>query len=289
MLRHFVFTKGAAFDDFEKKINKSKWYALANSVYDGLDSKYDFFIAGSDQIWNPYYSFVGSTELLVFASSKKKISYSASFGVDKIPGEKIEKYKAALSDFSYISVREDAGAKIIEDLTGKEAEVVLDPTLLLEAEDWRKIARRPKTCPKDRYTLLYFLDTTNKYTKKEEMENVFDIRMKKNGRELPIGPEEFIYLFDNAEKVITDSFHATVFSIIFRKPCITLTRPGIDMSSRISSLVKHLGIEECIEDDGSLVIDERIDYAIVDDRIKFEKNKAIDFLEKALCLKKACE
>lgn len=186
-----------------------------------LSEQFDYFIAGSDQIWNPYYDFVGTTELLEFARPEQRISYAASFGVNEISDEKKEVYAKNLSQFKALSVREKRGAEIIKELTDREAKVVLDPTMLLTIEQWSKVEKKSKFIPKKKYGLVYslgekntdFENAINLYGK--EMK-IFDIRtLQKNGREIPVGPAEFLYLIHHAEIILTDSFHLlySLFSI----------------------------------------------------------------------------
>lgn len=122
----------------------------------GLNNKYDYFIAGSDQIWNP--AFVNlKNEFLQFADRNKRVAYAASFGVSEIKPDKVEIVRKGLEGIDYISVREQAGAKIVKDLTGKEVPVLVDPTLLLSAEEWEKIMERPVWYRDEKYILVYFL------------------------------------------------------------------------------------------------------------------------------------
>ena len=281
-------TKGAKFQSFDHLIVISKLYALANTQQTGLKSEFDYFIAGSDQVWNPHYNFVGTSDLLAFAKPEQRISYAASFGVDEIPDEKKKVYTENLSQFKALSVREKKGAEIIKVLTGREAQVVLDPTMLLTSEQWSKIERKSKFTPKKKYALVYSLGEKSADFKNSikhyanEME-IFDIRTtQKNGRELPVGPAEFLNLIHNAELILTDSFHASVFSVLYHKRFITFKRPGIDMSSRIVSLANTIGAKDKLDGDNNLDCSNGLDYVLVDQLIESERKQSIDFLKKAL-------
>lgn len=117
---------------------------------------------------------------------------------------------------------------------------------------------------------------------KKEYE-LFDVRMvQKNGKELAVGPSEFLYLLRNAEIILTDSFHATVFSILFHKKFITFSREGLNMNSRIVSLADMIGKKNCINKYGDLDCENGIDYTRVDEVLKKEREKSINFLKKAL-------
>lgn len=293
-IREIIGTRGGLYHRFNRKnINFSKYYATANEYEEGIEQHFDYFIAGSDQIWNPYYAvpekdLVGVCDLLVFAKSCQKISYAASFGVSILPQEKKELYTSALKDFSALSVREESGAKMIRELTGREADIVLDPTLLLSAGDWYKISRKPFHLKmKKNYALVYALgeDDRNIYNELScaERQCVIDILKKdKNGRYPAVGPSEFLYLIAHAERVLTNSFHATVFAILFHKPVRTFPRKGIDMSSRIVSLAELLGIREHFTEDGIFYLEHGMDYEEIEKRIEKAKINSLNYLKNAL-------
>ena len=281
-------TKAAKFRKFNHNIVFSEITIRRDNCLADLWEKYDCFIVGSDQVWNPHYDFVGTSDLLAFAKSEQRVSYAASFGVNEIPDEKKEVYAENLRQFKALSVREKRGADIIKELTGRDAQVVLDPTMLLSSEQWSKVEKKSKFSPKKKYALVYslgeknvaFENAINLYGK--EME-IFDIRtLQKNGREIPVGPAEFLYLIHHAELILTDSFHASVFSILFHKRFITFKRPGIDMSSRIVSLANTIGAEDKLDSDNNLDCSKRMDYKAVDLLLGTERKKSIDFLKKAL-------
>lgn len=240
------------FFKFNRKIAWSKSVWGNKSQLNELQSQYDYFIAGSDQIWNPYYTFTGTDlDFLTFVEDKIKIAYAASFGVSSLPSEKALQYKEYLCDFSKISTREDAGADIVFSLTGRQVPVVLDPVLLLEAEQWRKIAKRPHKMPKGHYTLVYSVESMSEALKKaveEEKKNhqVLEVR-KLNGKEWAVGPAEFLYLIDHADKLLTDSFHGTAFSVLFHTPFYIYERDGHSMSSRMDTLLSTVELKNVDE------------------------------------------
>ena len=288
LAHHLLQTKGSKFRQFDSNIEYSTVTIGANDYPENLSNQFDYFIAGSDQVWNPHYNFVGTSDLLAFAKPEQRISYAASFGVDEIPDEKKKMYTENLTQFKALSVREKKGAEIIKELTGREARVVLDPTMLLTSEQWSKVERKSKFTPKNRYVLVYalgeksadFKNSIKHYAK--EME-IFDIKtIQKNGREIPVGPAEFLYLIHNAELILTDSFHASVFSVLYHKRFITFKRPGIDMSSRIVSLANTIGAKDKLDGDNNLDCKNGLDYVLIDQLIESERKQSIDFLKKAL-------
>lgn len=292
IVKILVHAKGVKYSEFNQLIHSSKHYARKDEAEKNLESYYDYFVAGSDQLWNPYFPFVGKCDLLTFARSEQKISYAASFGIEELPDSKIELYKNALQDFKNISVRETSAVKLIEELTGRKAQVVLDPTLLLDGDKWKSVQKKPSICPKGKYCFVYAIGEKNKEFQKQLQEieqqgewEIFDIRVKNFlGFERCLGPAEFLYLIAHAEMILTDSFHATVFSILFHKSVKSFKRKGLDMSSRISTLADILGLQDKLLQ-GVLAIDEKVDYSEVDLRLDRERNESINFLREALEIK----
>ena len=186
-------------------------------------------------------------------------------------------------------MREEAGIKLVNKLSGVDAELVLDPTLLIKSDEWRKISKKPFKAPKGKYCLIYslgerswaFNNRIQEIKKKNELE-LFDIRRKNIlGFDRCIGPAEFLYLVDNAEIILTDSFHAVVFSILFHKNVENYKRQGLNMNSRIETLSKIIGMDDYIGEN-ELVLDKNTDYGKIDGLLENERKKSIDFLKKSL-------
>lgn len=293
-VQKIIGTKGECFNKFNKKIKMSRFYADTERYPDCLHKYYDFFIAGSDQVWNPYYSFVGSADMLAFARPEQKISYAASFGVSDIPQSKRVLYTKLLKDFKMLSVREKEGARIIRNLTGREAEVLIDPTMMLNADEWRRVSK--KSCGRkknEKYILKYFLgkqaNENTDYIKtiaEKKCYGIYELMDKSQPKIYKSGPAEFIDLIDHAELVCTDSFHACVFSILFDKPFLVFDRDGngAGMGSRISTLLFTLGLERkmpgCVDEDNIF----EHDYTNAYRRLEKERKKALDFLKRSLRL-----
>ncbi len=275
---HYIWKPNYATQIF--KFNKSiKWSKkVYESDLEDLNDSYDYFIVGSDQVWNPYFYFTGTDlDFLTFANTSRRIAYAASFGVSEIPDEKIIDFKNKLKNFKKISVRENAGAEIITKLSGARVPVVLDPTMLLTAEQWRGIEKRPHNMPKEKYTLVYCVESMSADVRKKVEEEkkkglVLEVR-KRNGKEWAVGPNEFLYLIDHAEKLITDSFHGTVFSILFHTPFVVCDRDDLNMYSRLDTLLKTFEIETEITEDMFLRAE------IV---LKKRRNESLQFLKNAL-------
>lgn len=122
---------------------------------DSLFKQFDFFVVGSDQVWKPhYYFFAGKCDFFTFSKDSQKISYVASFGVSEKSPERKEEYAEYLKSFKTISVKENQEVRIVKDLADREATVVLDPTLLLDENDWRKVEKKSYCCPRHKYVFI---------------------------------------------------------------------------------------------------------------------------------------
>lgn len=300
MIKKSLDKKNKKFENFT-----NKYIQLTNQInkedLEELNSEYDNFIVGSDQIWNP--NFFDETYFLNFVSSNKKlISYAPSFGVSEIlDEEKKEKIKLLLKRFNSISVREEKGSKIVENLIDYRPKIVLDPTFLLDAGEWTNLIENEKNIKpkKKKYILCYFLGEKKFYweyvkkIKKETGYNVIIIPMTrkaylKNERiEKDVGPIDFLNLIKNAEIVCTDSFHGAVFSIIFEKNFSILKRfedkDTNSQNSRIDNLVNILGIKEVLVSDNNTDIKARINnYEKVNNKLKEQIEKSKMYLKEAL-------
>lgn len=234
------------FTQFNKYIKYSKPYIDKNHIPDNLNNRYDYFFSGSDQVWNPSFGRMSDIDFLTFAPKEKRNAFSASFGISEIPDDMKEYYKERLSQMNHISVREDRGKEIIKELTGREdVEVLVDPTMLLTAKEWDKVAKKPKQLKTDKYILNYFLGELSEERKNEinriakenncQVINILD----KNSSFYETGPSEFLYLEKNAFLICTDSFHSSVFAILYDNPFIIFSREDneINMDSRIETLI----------------------------------------------------
>lgn len=245
--------KYSRFYRFNKKIKWSNYKVTSGYVSSNIQDKYDKFVVGSDQIWNPTFYFSSILDYLPMVEASRKFSYAASFGGSTIPKEYEQMVSDGLTSFELISVRENEAVSIVRNLASKNAEVVLDPTLLLNRNDWLMIQEPVDFIRTDeKYILKYFLgsnyDVIVDYVAKSYGYKIIDATEKK----LPIGPAEFIYLIDNAEMVLTDSFHACVFSFIFNKPFVVFERESIslDMYSRINTFCSSFKLRDHIYFDG---------------------------------------
>lgn len=212
----------------------------------------DYFIVGSDQVWNPYYE-AKEYEFLTFAPKEKRLSFAASIGTGSIPEESKWYFKKNLLNMKYVSVREERAAEIVKELTGRDADITLDPTLLLDKADWELIARKPELDVEDKYICTYFLgevpEAVKLFSQKTGL-RVYPLNSLEDSYLYTIDPAEFLYMIQNAAYVLTDSFHAVAFSIKFNREFYVFDRQqhGVSsMFSRIETITKRFGLENRIQ------------------------------------------
>lgn len=264
----------------------------ANIRYEGLNenrfaAQYDAFVTGSDQVWNPTFWFNSSFEYLTFAPQHKRFSYAASFGVDVIPEKDRQSIAGWLAGMQEISVREEQGARIAQQLCGRTAHVHIDPTMLLQAEEYSAIEEKPKAALPEKYLLSYYLGhVTNEY--KQYIQNkakalglaVVELSEEPGTPYYNIGPQHFLYLFHHADYVCTDSFHGTIFSILFHRLFTVFPRrdENQSMNSRIETLMEKTGLASRVYSEGTQP-PEQIDYAAVELRIAAERERAQEYFD----------
>lgn len=234
-------SRAKKFIEFNKKIEFDKKLFNYNRKMD-----YDYYFVGSDQVWNPYFGLQEFGLLTFVEEDSKKISFSASIGVNEIPDDKKDVMKNYISKFKKISVREDKGKDLLEEVTDrKDIQVLVDPTMLLTREEWDKVSNKPESLKSKKYILNYFLGELSEERRNEinriAKENDCDVIniLDKNDPMYESGPSEFIYLEKNAFLVCTDSFHSSVFALIYDKPFIIFEREDKieKMNSRITTLL----------------------------------------------------
>ena len=259
---------------------------------------YDAYLSGSDQIWNPKIFPDGHFDPVFFSAftQGRKISYAPSFGIPEIPTGMEEELKGYLDSFSALSVRERQGQRIVRKASGLEAQVVLDPTLLLRREDWQELAAPPVV--KGKYILVYCISKPGPlehYIRQLAAQTglpvvqLCGLRRKTHPKAkcvLDAGPAEFLSLFANAAYVCTNSFHGTVFSVQFGKPFFTAVAPmelAEPEHSRTHNLLSTLGLTDRIIGKGDTAdLLAEIDYDAVNRRLEAERQTSLDWLRTAL-------
>ena len=296
-----------AFDKFRKE----KFSDKLSMIYHGYDNlcesskRYEAVITGSDQLWSPAGLPTNFYNLKFVADDVKKISYASSFGVKEIPWYQKRRTADYLNRIDYISVRENAGQKIIKELTNRDVPVVLDPVFMFNEKEWKKLIPLEKKM-NEKYIFAYFLGANIDHRKAvEELSKKTGykiVTLKHLDQYVPydenfgdytpydVSPADFLNYIRNAEYVCTDSFHGSVFSIIHKKQFVVFNRYNDkskhSKNSRIDSLCDNLGINNCrytgnIED----VLNNKIDFSQVDKKYKELRRKSEEYLKKALDIK----
>ncbi|MBT9776250.1 hypothetical protein GPL15_07010 [Clostridium sp. MCC353] len=250
---------------------------------------FDAYVTGSDQVWHNWLHKEGELEFrfLSFADRAKIICFSPSFGMDYIDISEREFYKKALDRFFRFSCREESGCEIIKDLTGREAILLNDPTMMLELNRWKQISKKPDYDIPDNYVLVYCLsdlplkclEDIKVYAFKNSCA-IIDIYNTDYPQYYNTTPQEFLYLFDKAQYVFTNSFHGTVFSILFNKKftCYMRESKNARMNNRVLTLLNKMGLSERI----NKISDQSINYTKVNAVIKQEREKGIKYLSAEL-------
>lgn len=266
-----------------------------------LNEQYDVFICGSDQIWNPCY-FDKSYFLDFVRDDKKKIAYAPSLGGNKIPLRLKLIYRKLISRFDYLSAREKESCDLITLLTKKKCEYVTDPTILLSSNEWLNALNIKINNSKGKYLLCYFLSPQAWYK-----DYVISIAEKynlhiaylnntesdyftefKDSFKIVGGPEEFVSAIANAQFIITDSFHGTLFSVFFEKNFITLQRfkdtGKRSENNRVTSFLNSINILNRFVYKGDKFSDDecKIDYKSVNTILYEKRNHAKQYIQNAL-------
>ncbi len=246
------------FTDFNISPREIKYKDLKEAAY---SDEYCAFLCGSDQVWNSAVLYVDPFYYLRFAPIEKRIAFAPSFGRDFIPDYNIKKIKKYVSEIEHKSVREETGAEIIEKLTGDTAQVLIDPTLVISAEEWTDNLKL-RNQEKQKYILAYFLDEPSQKAKDfvTEISKKYDMPvialpydfdgMPWSENIVDAGPSEFVSYVKNASFVCTDSFHGTAFSLNFNIPFYTFEREygnADKQSARIQSILNIVSLSERYE------------------------------------------
>ncbi len=269
------------------------------------NKKYDIFVTGSDQVWNPEFwsdRLLRAFGLTFVKEDKKTLSYAASIGSEKAAKGKEQLYREILRSIDYISVREEAARDFLQPLTDKDIQVVLDPTMLLSVDRWNYVTA--KRLVREKYIFAYFLEekypnndllfgfanrlnlpmiciskTQNLYTRPDDDQQVLDA-----------GPCEFLSYIKNAECIITNSFHGTVFSILFRKEFWVIKRYREQekdaANHRVIELLSKFGLMDRLLEDrkvpDSKRLHQKINYKPVEERLRKMRKESLDWLQHVL-------
>lgn len=304
-LRHVKFNltqaprirKAAKFEHFINEVmNTTQVFSSFRELVEGKAGKdYDVLITGSDQVWNGTITKgLKPAYFLDFDhSGKRKISYAASIGKKELMNAEKEFFKNYLAEYESIAVRENSAAELLAPLVKKPVEVVLDPTLLLDREDFDTLKQSSKY--QKPYIFVHVIGKDARLRKivtilsEQTGLPIVQNRMKKQfpdelGRFSDAGPEEFIGLIEGAQLVITNSFHATVFAVIYEKNFITI--PHELYPERMENLLKELSMENhliaSVEELPGSVAELQPDYTAVKKKLKKRQQESREYLKRAV-------
>lgn len=251
-----------AFDKFcTSHFKVSRPFASWDDMAKASQKEYDAVIVGSDQLWLPSNVMADYYTLNWVPEKVKKIAYATSFGIGSIPQKYKETYRKYLTRIDYLSARETSGQEIISELTDRSVPLVNDPALLLDANGWDEVIK-DKPIINDKYIFCYFMgdnpeqrEFVKRLAKEKGLKIVALLHLDQfietdehyaDYTPWDISPDDFVNLVKYAEYVCTDSFHGTVFSIIYSRNFFTFKRfnkkASLSTNTRITSLLTRLGL-----------------------------------------------
>lgn len=293
------------FDDFSKKYFRLSWqYQSKAELAEACAENYSAVLVGSDQLWLPGNIEADYYTLNFVPETVNSIAYATSFGQSSLPKDSVTKAKLFLNKIRHIGVREESGQKLIKEIVGRDVPVVCDPTLLFTGKEWMEIQQK-EAIIKEPYIFCYFLgnnpphrefakrlrDTTgykiialthlDEFIKSDEGyadENPYDVN-----------PADFLNLIRNASYVCTDSFHCSVFSVLYSRKFFTFRRytrnTKQSTNSRLDTLFKMVGMEGRImngDEDIKSVVNKDINYELVHNKLKRVREDSYEYLIKSL-------
>ena len=306
LTRKKLYQRKQAFDDFMNEVPHSEIAYEFDSINKCVD-QYQLFICGGDQIWNDYKENknIKVYTLQFVPSCEKKIAYAPSMAILDTSSDYKQIMRKGLNALDAISVREKKSISILESLTNKKLDIVVDPVLLMKDNEWKDVVKI--TNEKDRYLLCYLLGDSiehrravKEFAKKMNLQiltfpHIFLNVVRKcdlffgDIHDYSSGPREFLGLINNAEFVITDSFHACVFSMIFKTPFVVFERnkPGEkgNMNSRIYDFLEEYHLENQLVTEKKLADMKEIpklDFTYAHEHWKKRREESLEFLKNAL-------
>lgn len=293
------------FDDFSKKYFRlSPIYSSMTELSNKCEERYSSVLVGSDQLWLPANIAANYYTLSFVPDTVNTIAYSTSFGQSQLPKSVAKKASVFLNKIKHIGVREETGQKLVKDIASRNVPVVCDPTMLFTGEEWMSI-QQEKPIVDGKYIFCYFLgnnpshrDFVKRLKKKTGYKVValthLDEYVKSDENyadETPydVDPADFVNLIRNAKYVCTDSFHCSVFSILYRKQFLTFRRFNRDTiqstNSRLDSLFNLVGVDNRFvnpEDDVKKYLNIDTDYDSVHEKLAKVREQSYIYLKKSL-------
>ena len=293
------------FDSFEEFKNTE--FNLSPKSFSSMsqlsDERYSAVITGSDQVWNITIEDGDDAYYLPWVKKAKKIAYAPSFGAKNVMkySDDPDRYKGYIDNFDALSVREENGQKWLKEIAGVNVPVLLDPTLLLDAEDYKRIAYRNLKVPEE-YIFFYspgyqrdIVKLVNRVSSKYRLPVIaFNTKtyyvkgVQKKGFQLPDieNPRSYLSLIQNATLVMTTSFHGTIFPTIFRKPVWVIKNGGMfGDDDRVKTLIRELDIDDRlipIEFNEEFNYLKPVDYSGYERNLPVLRDKALKYLKESL-------
>lgn len=296
--------RNAAFNRFANESFHLSPYCRNRKELNDMASNYSAFIVGSDQLWRTDSVEHGYYTLEWAPDNIRKIAYSTSIGVKEVPWFQVKKNRRFMNRFDYMALREQSACDLVYKLTGRKVQVVLDPTLLFTGEQWIGIQQiEPLTTGK--YIFCYLLGNNpwqRELIKRVKAETGLKIVALQHldeyipsdegfADEAPynVGPREFLNYIRNAEYVFTDSFHCSVFSILYKKKFFTFSRfsetAKQSTNTRIDNLMSLTGLQQRrvnTKTSVDAILNTQSDYAEVDKRLQLQRKSSMGYLRNAL-------
>lgn len=296
--------RNAAFKRFEKQYFRMSPIFKSKKELGENCTRYGAVLVGSDQLWLPGNIAADYYTLNFVPNNLNTIAYATSFGQSSLPKDSTKLAKVFLNKIKHIGVREESGAKLIEKITGRKVPVVCDPTLLFDGDDWIAIQDAMSLIEED-YIFVYFLGSNtlhrefvSRFKKETGLkvvclphidefvkadEECSDIRL------YDVDPGQFLNLIRNAKYICTDSFHCSVFSIQYKKEFFTFRRFASSnkqsTNSRLDTLFNMTGINGRLlvgDEEISEVLNNTIDYDLVHEKLRINRDKSYQYLLTAL-------
>lgn len=249
--------------------------------------RYTSAIVGSDQVWNPTYRRAQGIDFLDFLGESHRIAYAASFGIQEVPGFLRSRYRAWLQGIPHLSVRESDGRRLVAALSGRDARVVLDPTLLVDRAVWDRLIAQEPPITAAPYAVRFFLGLPtpgqDAWVGRHADEAGLDVvDLHALGREefADVGPDAFIAAIARAEIVYTDSFHAGIFALLHRRPVVLRTR--FEQDPRWQELLSQNGLSTRQTGVSGLHSITDVDWAAAETRREGLRAVSMAFLREAL-------
>lgn len=288
------------FKSFLKPVLSNKKYHSLDEIMNSFNEDFDIILTGSDQVWNPLHSGLNRLNPAYFAAfadnaKYKKVAYASSLGNHKFTEDEIPMVKEWLGAYKHLSTREVYGKQQLESILDTKVSIVVDPTLLLDKESWQGVARRPTKKINFKYVLVYNVGSTIEHDAKfaKHIANKLGCKVvfmsikwtTKENIDVNIphcGPAEFVWLFANAEFIVTSSFHGVAFSVNLNKNFINVLNPK--SPQRTHQLLSSVALAErtinSIEEIDNL--DLNIDYIFPNQLLEKQRTDSMEYLINAI-------